>query len=455
MKNHPWAIPALATLVLVCAYGFTHALQAYNWEHGRLRVAVLIVLTVAIAMWLRRQAPHKVATRRFLQAAIVVLAFAATWNVVVGVQAVVRTARTNTIVGDYGQISYRAWQMLTHGINPYSTSAFLDPYTLDLFQQSFAKCYSPPSYEGSIWRQQSFAKYWDTLEPADAAVFLPTINPVEHSPKCDKAALALRTLGYRYGPVALGVYAPFLWAFGPPGLYVCHLLWLLALLATAFYAARGRSQQHQLTWIFALLFLLVPHLLRFETFTWSAMDIIPIVLALGGLAALTRGREMTGATLFALSVGAKILPGALYVPLLLGARKRTWFVFGAVSLVVWGPFLTWDFEGLINNSVRFSTLRRATTTTWLHYMSSTQGKMVTLLAMLLLVGAIAWAHRQSWQWRTTLVYLVVAHAATLLGGRVLHNNYFLWLLPLWGLAFAEGLFANNSSTPQKLSAGES
>jgi uncharacterized membrane protein len=218
-------------------------------------------------------------------------------------------------------------------------------------------------------------------------------------------------VGLKYGPVMLLSYYPLVAVFGRPGIYWTHIALLLLLTSLLFWRQQSLEATSSVTLgaLVPLAILMGPSLLRFLTLQHSDSDLAPTLLALLGLVLLERGHHRAGAVSLGLSVGAKLFPALLYLPLLLAVPKKTWWwALGAMALV-FGPFLAWDATGLWHNLVLFNFVRGGDSTALSYYLPGpAQNALLALYATILLI-LIVQAHRRGWPSSGRLAYLVIAH----------------------------------------------
>jgi hypothetical protein len=182
-----------------------------------------------------------------------------------------------------------------------------------------------------------------------------------------------------------------------------------------------------------------PSLVRFLTLRHSDSDLAPTVLALFGLVFIERGHHRAGAVSLGLSVGAKLFSGLLYFPLLLGVPKKTWWWALGTMAVAFGPFLMWDATGLLSNLILFNFIRYGDSTALSYYLPvPAQNAILALYAAIPLILVVQ-AHRRGWLSSGRLAYLVVAHLGLFLSAKIFHNNYLVWLLPLYGIWLSDSL----------------
>jgi len=177
--------------------------------------------------------------------------------------------------------------------------------------------------------------------------------------------------------------------------------------------------------------MLIPLLLRRVTLRHTDCDLFPTLLAFSGVVALVRNRPALAAALFGFSVGAKLLPGVLYLPLLLRMPRRAIGVFCLVLGTCFLPLAIADLPSAYQQMIGFNVIRGTSSTALPYFLPEWLAMFLRVLA-LICVAVIAW--RYVWSGRQTTVgilkYLLCAHVAFLFSARLLHNNYLVWVFPI-------------------------
>lgn len=433
----------IALIAFLCAGGVLQLFKTYDWNRGVARALLLVVLG-AIVLALRRVGPLSFTRpepwgRAFAAAALAALL----GNLYQGARTIQHSAATGEIELDQGQNSFRAVRFLLAGINPYGRRTMLDPSEYFVQTGRWAArvdCvrYSRPAM---LQAQRSF---WDTGAPEGMEGLYPAIAP---GAACAPVRQGFDTLGFKYGPVTVLGYLPFVGLFGEAGIYVDHLLAFLALLGVLGFLAWRTGGGNLFLAALPALLVLVPSHYRHNVLVLSASDLTPVLLGLTFLALARAGRPHAAAVALALSIGAKILPGLLFAPLLLKAPRSSWATFAAALLAVFVPFAAWDAQGLWNNIFLYNLGRSTDSTALAHFLPSGVALLMTLAVVALLAVLVVRVHRAGWPELGTLRYLAWAHIGVLVTGKIFHNNYLLWLIPILGLAMLAELRARAAPAP--------
>jgi uncharacterized membrane protein len=240
-------------------------------------------------------------------------------------------------------------------------------------------------------------------------------------------------MGLKYGPVLIASYFPFVAVFGERGIYVSHLVIMTALILAVWTWATRRVRLSALHATLPLLFIVVPTVLRYDVLHDSDCDLAPTALAVGAWMLLDDKRERTGGAVVALSIAAKMFPGLLVAPMLLGAGRRAWSYFAVTLAIVFGPFAIWDPRGFARNLVVFNLVRETDSTALAHYLPLGATSLLFPLFAVIWAGLIVWAHHRKWARPASLFCVIGSHLAFFATAKVFHNNYIVWLLPFLGL----------------------
>jgi hypothetical protein len=94
---------------------------------------------------------------------------------------------------------------------------------------------------------------------------------------------------------------------------------------------------------------------------------------------------------------------------------------------------------MVRNLVLFNFVRGGDSTAFSYYLPEpARNALLALYAAILLILVVQ-AHRGGWPSSGRLAYLVVAHLGLFLTAKIFHNNYLVWLLPLYGIWLSDSL----------------
>src|SRR5262249_43434022 len=239
---------------------------------------VRALLVVAIAALVVRLRLRPAEDPRIARAARVAAALALAFDVAVAAVSVVHSARTDEIYLDQGENTRAAALLIARGENPYGARAFIDT---ELYRTSVAH---PDMRRAERARR--------TLDPT----FLPAPD---------------HRFGHKYGPLNALAALPFVVTFGAAGVPLLNLLYFLGFLACV-AALVPRAARPLVVFALAADVVAVAVFLRN-----SAQDIGCLALCAAAVCAALDERPHLVAILVAGAIAMKVVPGALFVVLLL------------------------------------------------------------------------------------------------------------------------------------------
>jgi hypothetical protein len=428
---------AAAAAILVLLLGF----QAFDWEYGVLRAGLVLVLLAVVLLlpWLHppRQAGPAPATggRPAAFGATVLLTLA----VGLGVCSVVYTARTGDIRLDQGQATYRSALLLRRGENPYGRGTLLD---LEAFRtrQALRHQAGVGPQVGETELAEALKRFWETLDPDLRRRLLPQPGP--EAPALARREVAL--LGYKYGPLSFLLVVPLAGLLGPASVPVLNLAAFLAWVGILWAVLRSTALPRWAS-VTALTAVLAIYELAWNFLYLTAADVWPLCFASLGVLALLRNRPLLLGVALGLALGSKILPAALYLPLLLRVRWAPALLgCAAVTAGLYGPFLAWDAEAFLLNVVWWPSLMEPDSTGWVYYVSPA----LVAVARTVLAAAILFVSWRVVRGREEYLFraLTVMNLLIVLGGAALHNNYVTWFAPWLFFALAEAVTGTKTLT---------
>ena len=414
----------------------TALLAGFHWIawDGLARFGLLMVLASvlialpALARWLDLGRAGQRASGPVVGIAVAVVLAAIAAHGLAAVQSIFETQRTGRISLDQGENIYHGLEMLFAGEDPYGKAALLDPieYVHQVMMHRNSSCLGfrdPPdqAHLDALWRGEIY------LDPIrDKAFVLP-------EPRCDEARRALQTLGIKYGPTTLASYAPAVWLFGKPGVFVTQLALFLGVCAVLAVWSRELARGDLLLASLAFWPLVGSVHVYVMAMEQSASDLVGVLYALLGLFFFQRGRHGWAAAMIGLSVSAKLMPGLIYTPMLLAMSARPRLLFAATALLPFAPFAVWEPSGLVANVFVYN-LVRDTDRSALAYHLGAYDRNVLLAAAVATALWLFWrTHRAGWPLSAHLRTLLLAHVGVVGTAKIFHNNYLIWFLPLVGL----------------------
>jgi hypothetical protein len=344
------------------------------------------------------------------------------------------SAQHRVWLDDEGEVTVHAILFLLRGVNPYGQRTMVDPAAYRVAVGELAA--KPFCAEISASALNTAAEhFWQ--DPEGLVVDMAGLFPVIlDDPRCATVGWRFSTVGFKYGPFTLGLYLPFVLALGEAGIYAAHLLFFIVLSilvwTMAYRMARGDLFLASLP--FVILYL--PSLLRINILIFSAVDLGPTLLALLAIWALYRkpaARPQLAGAMLGLSLASKVAPGIFYLPLLSRRNPVCWVFIGISTITVTLPFLIWDAKGLIDNWLIFGFARPSDSTSPMFFLNPAQ-KLIVSVVVLGSVGVVGlYGHLKRWPITVALLFVAAAHLGAIGIAPVLHNNYFVWVLPVLAL----------------------
>ena len=424
------------------AFVFLFLFLFRRWDYGHGRERFLILIAVLLGAWdFRRLARAGVRDPsldiRWGKAACVVYFVGATLLSILAGTLFVQGYRRHAIPSDQAQGISRAIELfLRFKANPYGRAIMLQPadlsYDLDEFEEQ--ECGS-----GAATRAWLRTAWYD----GGRALLSPVIPASPGDAVCNAIVRRLHTMGFRYGPVLLAFYAPFVATLWEAGILLAHAaLVLIGLCALTTTVERKTGSLFAAAAVGALLVWTRP--MRWEIFIQGHSDLLPTALAMAFYFLHRDDRPMLAAVAIGLSIGAKPLPGLLWVPLL-SRQPRALAVALLVAVAGFLPFIWWDAGALWGN-ISYPFLNRYTDSTAVAHYLAPGGRRILSVAGIGACGIFGWRWLWTGKAAAELDYLLVAHVAVLAVGSVFHNNYLVWLMPVMALVLIEP-FLNDSISP--------
>lgn len=438
------SLASLTTLLTLFLY--------FDWGRGVARFYILMATTAGAAgvYWLvpvfRAPRPSRALVAVCGLSALIALGL----NVRIGIRGTQSAFRTDTITLDQGQIVHRTLILLGQGISPHDEGTMVDPDELKLAYRRWIHtgCIETTITPGGI--DQAVDHFWDRDLSVDVMRRLFPTAFVE-SERCRGARRDFTTRAYHYGPLLLLMHWPAMATLGPPGFYVTHWLWFAALLCALMLVVTPQRNPRSpwARWLprcIALVIVLGPLHVARNSLAMSAVDLPAVCLALFGLFAYRRGRSGWAAFLWALSASTKLLPGLIFVPLLLRDPKRLITHFAVPWVLLNLPLALWSPSGFLHNVLLYPVSRTTDSTALSHFI----GKPLRYTLLLGLLAGLAYVLRRvqkrGWRFESALGFLLLAHTGALATGSYFHNNYLVWYMPMIAVVCAVSVDRENAAT---------
>ena len=436
-------IPAVALFAWFIAGAWLLDLfVAYGWNQGLVRGTLLIAVAalggipaLAVALAPRQPWPAYAPLRGLGILAAICVALGFGYHLREGARTLKMSFEQQQVWLDQGENTIRAIRLLLHGVNPYGERTMLDPayYRIALDELSAKpSCAAAPTSTAVL--QELSSRYWQ-----DPVAHLAEMNqlfpPVNDRPECQRIRRDFDSMGYKYGPLLLAVYFPFVVTLGEAGIYAAHLVLFVALSVLVGFIALRMARGDLFLASLPFIVLYGSGHIRWNTLYLSAVDLAPTFLALLAWWSISRSPRTgwAGAAILGLSIGAKVAPGILFLPLLSRLRPRDWTWLVIVLLILTAPFLVWDATSYLNNCVAFIFARAPDTTTPLYFLGPTGAFLAKAVVLIGLAALALYGHVRRWPAGLALAFVTLAHLGAMGLSAAFHNNYLVWVVPLVGL----------------------
>jgi len=413
----------------------------YDWGRGLRRGLLLLCLSaiafipavIALSSY-RPKFHYQRFTSLGIAAAIVVLVGFG-FHLYRGFHTLRLSSAQHQVFSDQGEDTVQAIRFLLRGVNPYGQRTMLDPVAYrDARDELAAKPFCSQISASAL--SAAAEHFW--VDPQGRVAEMPDLFPVIlDDPRCADVRWRFSTLGYKYGPLLLYLYLPFVLTLGEAGIYAAHLL-LFIVLSILVWKIGYRIANGDL-FLASLPFILLyaPIFVRENTLESSAVDLGPTLFAFLAIWALygkpIARAQLAGVTL-GLSLASKVAPAIFYLPLLSRRNPILWVLFGLSTIAVILPFLIWDANGFVDNWLIFGFARPGDTTSPMFFLDSAQKLIISVLVVGMLGVAALYGHLKRWPIAVAILFVAAAHLGGIGLSQVFHNNYFVWVLPVLALS---------------------
>lgn len=255
--------------------------------------------------------------------------------------------------------------------------------------------------------------------------------------------------GYKYLPLMIAVYLPFVVLFGAMGVLWANVLLVGALCVVIWgWISRnttGPSGASDVRPLAIALLLATPELAE-TTLAMGYNDVVGSLLVLAAF--LVRGRSaLLAGLLVGCSLSMKLMPGLVAAAVVFPPDR--WKAYGtgmAVGMLPTVLFLAWDPAAFIRNILLFNLVRSPDPTSWRMFAPAALGSVAALGALTFWLGASAWLALHSWRGKvvavfgwgepyTRLILFIVATLLLIMSGSTAHDDYMIWWMPAVILIF--------------------
>jgi len=246
--------------------------------------------------------------------------------------------------------------------------------------------------------------------------------------------------GYKYLPLMIAVYLPFVVPLGAMGVLWANALLVAALCAVVWgLTGRGPAGARDIRPLAIAALLATPELAE-TTLAMGYNDVVGTLLVLAAF--LVRGRSaLLAGLLVGCSVSMKLMPGMVAAAIVFPPERWKAYVAGvAMGCLPTALFLAWDPAALIRNILLFNLVRSPDLTSWRMAAPHWLGSVAAVGALGFWLVASAWLALRSWRGRavalfgwdelhTRLILFVVATLLLIMSGSTAHDDYMIWWMP--------------------------
>jgi hypothetical protein len=431
LRSSPMALPMGRGTAACCLVAVTALLTLtgrLTWGHGLIQAALLLLtLGFLLALWRFGAKRGDLAGRLVVAAIVALLAIQAARTIENSAAAAIQTQRLRL---DEGRTTLVAARLLWQGENPYASGALVDDTAFGTrLQQRISVGLGPTMAPDAV--EDAMQRYLTGLDPRIRRELVP-------EPASDASVPARRevaVLGYKYGPVPLLVTALLEPGLGPASVPVGNGLACLALFVVLGLVLR-KAGAGAIGMGLALIALMVDPMINQYFLYWTATDVWPLLFGFSALLfALWRLDAALGIAL-ALAVASKIVPGILFLPLLLAMRStRAAVAFAGAAAALFVPWLIWDTPGFVGNVLLWPTMMAPVANSWVFDAPAwlvTIARIVLASAMLLLGLRIGLLRE-----KRLCSAMAIINVLVVAGASATWNNYVTWFSTWMVLAIAE------------------
>lgn len=248
--------------------------------------------------------------------------------------------------------------------------------------------------------------------------------------------------GYKYLPLMILFYLPFVVPFGSMAVLWANALLVAGLCAAVWALSRGNTDAagHGDNRLVAIAVLLATPELSETSLAMGYNDVPGTLLVLAAF--IVRGRSaLLAGLLVGCSLSFKLMPGLVAATILFPPDRWKPYVTGMVfGLLPTALFLTWDAEALVRNVLVFNLVRSPDPTSWRLLVPSWIGRAASLGALSVWLAGSVWLALRSWRGKAVavldhevpdarLILFVIASLLLIMTGLTAHDDYMIWWMP--------------------------
>ena len=241
--------------------------------------------------------------------------------------------------------------------------------------------------------------------------------------------------GYKYPPLQIFTYAPFVWLAGQKGIYWGNLLSYIGLGLLLYFVLLPYGRLY--AYLGTVLYLATDYHYVLS-FNHGTNDHLPSLLMLAALICYQANKHKHSGLALGLALLGKQLPGLILGLFLFVYREWKVVLMAAIVFIIGSlPFMIWDFQSYYENTFEFALTRPVRETSILIYMKPFWQKLTQLLG---LIGVISIAHvgkRNSryLNLKISTIGLFIGTCLFLITAKMTPAHYFVWTTGLMILSY--------------------
>ncbi|HJU19554.1 MAG TPA: glycosyltransferase family 87 protein [Stellaceae bacterium] len=235
--------------------------------------------------------------------------------------------------------------------------------------------------------------------------------------------------GYKYLPLMILTYAPFVATLGKHGILWANILFYSGTLVAVFALARRLST----TWCgFPVLLFVSSFILSADALAMGTNDIAALLPILGAFLLWPNRPGLVG-LLIGVSLCMKPFPGIVAATLLVPSQRKDRSPYMAGIVIALLPalvFFLWAPRQFTNNIILFNLVRPVDPTTWRYGTPNFLGALAAMTGLGVWMGLTLWCLRVRAELRSRLYAFVIVVICVLLAGPTDRDNYAMWWAPI-------------------------
>jgi hypothetical protein len=243
--------------------------------------------------------------------------------------------------------------------------------------------------------------------------------------------------GYKKGPVMIAGYA--IAAFVPSGIKIMNVILLalaLALASLLVWEKDAPRKDNYASCLFVITTIVLSQRLWYELFYQGINDLLPTVLLLLAILAVKHQWPLITGLAVSLSFSAKFAPAVLLIFLLVGrSTPRALYTGLALGLLPNLPFIIWNAQALMANTVIFHLIKPFDTTSFYNIIPRTIHFVFPLIQIIATLVVLRVNRGQTLDYKKITVWFTILFGIFELTHTEIHRNHLIMFIPFFALIF--------------------